>query len=73
MPVSRRFCITLEDRQYEHLTQLSEFLSVPVAELIRRSIDLVFGLDDQVVQRGAGVWRRVGALIGRRAGVRFTR
>ena len=42
-----RFNLILEDRQYRTLTAESERQSVSVAELIRRSIDAAFSLDDR--------------------------
>ena len=42
-----RFNLILEDRQYRTLTAESERQSVSVAELIRRSLDAAFSLDDR--------------------------
>jgi hypothetical protein len=76
--MSRRFNLTLEDRQYVALTAESERQSVSVAELIRRSIDTTFRLDAERrapgVELSVSLWRRPdGAVAGRRAGVRLGR
>jgi hypothetical protein len=76
--VSRKFTLTLEERQYLALSDESERSSVPVAELIRRAIDDAFGLAAGRRRPGLGVtfgvWRHPdAALLGRRPGVRFER
>jgi hypothetical protein len=73
-----RFNLILEDRQYRTLTTESERQSVSVAELIRRSIDATFSLDDRRrvpgVELSVSVWRRPdGAVAGRRPGIRLPR
>jgi hypothetical protein len=73
-----RFNLILEDRQYRTLTVESERQSVSVAELIRRSIDAAFSLDDRRrvpgVELSVSVWRRPdGAVAGRRPGIRLPR
>jgi hypothetical protein len=72
------FNLILEDRQYRTLTVESERQSVSVAELIRRSIDAAFSLDDRRrvpgVELSVSVWRRPdGAVAGRRPGIRLPR
>ena len=78
VPVSRKFTLTLEDRQYTVLTGEAERSSVAVAELVRRAIDESFGLKPDRKSPGLGVtlgiWKRPdAALLGRRPGVRFDR
>ena len=73
-----RFNLILEDRQYRTLTAESERQSVSVAELIRRSIDAAFSLDDRRrvpgVELSFSVLRRPdGAVAGRRPGIRLPR
>jgi predicted DNA-binding ribbon-helix-helix protein len=72
-----RFQVTLEERQYRHLTALSERQSVPVAELIRRAIDKTYELRSGRRMTGlelsVGVWRPEADAIGRRAGVQIDR
>jgi len=73
-----RFNLILEDRQYRTLTTESERQSVSVAELIRRSIDAAFSLDEHRrvpgVELSVSVWRRPdGAVAGRRPGIRLPR
>jgi hypothetical protein len=76
--VSRKFTLTLEERQYDVLSTEAERSSVAVAELIRRAIDESFGLRLERRSPGVGLtlglWRRPdAALLGRRPGVRFER
>ena len=73
-----RFNLILEDRQYRTRTAESERQSVSVAELIRRSIDAAFSLDERRrapgVELSVSVWRRPdGAVAGRRPGIRLGR
>jgi hypothetical protein len=74
--VSRRLQITVSERQYERLRELSERSSVSVAELIRRAIDIRYAGQGRVRAAGVdvtlGVWRPNGVPVaGRRAGVRL--
>jgi hypothetical protein len=78
VPVSRKFTMTLEERQYAVLSHEAERSSVAVAELIRRAIDESFGLRPDRRSPGVGVtvgvWRRPdAAVLGRRPGVSFER
>ena len=61
-----RFNLILEDRQYRTLTAESERQSVSVAELIRRSIDAAFSLDDRRRVPGVELAARVAATRRRR-------
>jgi hypothetical protein len=76
--MSRKFTLTLEDRQYTVLCSEAERSSVAMAELVRRAVDESFGLKPDRKSPGLGltfgIWKRPdAALLGRRAGVRFER
>jgi hypothetical protein len=63
--MAHRLQITLTDEQYDFLCGEAERSSVSIAELIRRSIDTVYGLAD---------FRRVLEIVhsvGRRPGIRL--
>jgi hypothetical protein len=74
-PIGRRIQVTLTDRQYSMLKEESARTSLPMAELVRRSVDTVYRPNARLRVRGVelnlGLWRDPdAATVGRRRRLR---
>jgi hypothetical protein len=74
-PIGRRMQIMLEDRQHALLRDESERTGLPMAELIRRAVDVVYRPKVRPTVSGfelsLGMWRRPDAAVaGRRVKTR---
>jgi hypothetical protein len=71
----RELHVHIADRQYAFLRAESELTGLPMAELVRRALDLTYVLGERKKVEGwqasVGWWRRPdAAVVGRRAGLR---
>jgi Ribbon-helix-helix domain len=70
--MSQKITVVVDDETYDFLKAESERTSVPMSELVRRALDVVFKLKGRRttgLEIRFGVWRR--RIFGRRAGVAF--
>ena len=73
--MSRELHVHIADRQYAFLRAESDLTGLPMAELVRRALDLTYVPGERKKVEGwqasVGWWRRPdAAVVGRRAGLR---